>query len=105
MYYGEWPRGNVDHINGIPHDNRISNLRLATQTQNMQNTKLRSDNTSGVKGVYWVKRRRKWSAFISYGGKVRNLGSYATKEEAISVRRAAAERHFGQFVRRKEHGG
>jgi hypothetical protein len=50
--YGHLPKY-IDHINGIKHDNRLCNLRDCTNSENMRNSKIRSDNTSGVKGVSW----------------------------------------------------
>lgn len=97
-YYGEWPNTGIDHINRNSSDNRIANLRLADQTRNSQNSSLRSDNTSGVKGVYWVSKEQKWAAFININKKVTQLGRYESKEEAIRVRQDAAKRYFGEFA-------
>jgi hypothetical protein len=99
LHYGEWPEQAIDHINGKPDDNRIINLRLATQTENLRNAKIRKDNTSGHKGVYFSKRGKKWCAYINYGGKLKMLGRYETKEEAINRRRLEAELIFGEFAR------
>ncbi len=53
MHNGAIPKGlEVDHINRVPDDNRIENLRLVTRSQNALNTKLKSTNTLGIKGVY-----------------------------------------------------
>ena len=48
---GEWPTEEIDHINGVESDNRMANLRQASHQQNLYNTKMRSTNTSGFKGV------------------------------------------------------
>lgn len=64
---GEMPEF-VDHINGIRHDNRWENLRAATKVQNCLNSSIRSDNTSGVKGVSWCKTRKKWVGYIKAPG-------------------------------------
>ena len=58
----------VDHIFHNPLDNRRNNLRFATSTQQKFNTKLRSDNTSGHRGIYWDKERSKWHVNISNRG-------------------------------------
>ena len=60
--HGEWPARNLDHANRDKGDNRIANLRLVTQGQNLLNTGVFAHNTSGVRGVYWDKARKKWIA-------------------------------------------
>ena len=62
--YGEWPRDQIDHINGVRDDNRISNLREATSAQNCSNKGMSKNNTSGFKGVSWYKPTSKWGARI-----------------------------------------
>lgn len=105
MHYGEWPSGAIDHINGIPDDNRVSNLRIANHSQNMMNTRLRRDNTSGYKGVAWCKKASKWQVYITYDGKTRSLGRFSSLQEAIAVRRRAAAIHFGRFARESDDRG
>lgn len=87
----------VDHINGYGLDNRTCNLRLATPSQNGFNSALAKDNTSGVKGVCWEKRRHKWRAVIVVNGRQTHLGNFATLDEARLAREAAAERMHGEF--------
>lgn len=100
LTYGEWPPGFLDHANNNPADNRIANLRLATQSQNCMNTKLRVDTTSGAKGVSWSKKRKKWVAYINLhtGSKRIYLGVFEDKEEAIAARQRAALQFFGEFA-------
>ncbi|MFN7185461.1 MAG: hypothetical protein ACK5VE_03710 [Alphaproteobacteria bacterium] len=89
----------TDHADGNSLHNFRSNLRPATRPQNAQNARLRSDNTSGVKGVTWAKRERKWKAQISHQGRHLNLGDFDTIEAAKAVvLQARAELH-GQFGR------
>lgn len=97
--FGVWPNGEIDHINGDPLDNRICNLREASRHQNCFNTKIRSDNTSGVKGVSVCPRGKPWRAQININKKVVVLGHYLTKEEAIERRRQAEREIHGEFVR------
>lgn len=66
---GTWPTEQVDHINGVRTDNRISNLREATVAENQWNAKARSDNTSGIKGVSWDKQKGRWHARVKKNGK------------------------------------
>lgn len=96
---GEWPKGEVDHKNMVRTDSRWANLRLATSGQNKRNTRARSRNKIGLKGVSWHVCSRKWRSRIYLDGKERNLGLYDTPEEAHKAYAAAARRHFGEFGR------
>ena len=88
----------VDHINCDGLDNRRSNLRIVTQSQNNMNARLRKDNTSGFKGVYFYKPNQKWKAQIQVG-KNRHIGYFDTPEEAARAYDAEARKHFGEFAR------
>lgn len=79
----------VDHINNNGLDNRKSNLRIVTHQINMTNQKKRSDNTSGVTGVYWFKTRNRWKAEITVNGKKYQIGYFKTKDQAVEARRIA----------------
>lgn len=94
---GEWPVGQVDHIDGDPSDNR--RLREVTNAQNQRNAKRRSDNKSGHKGVCWSKHRQKWHSYIYENGRCRTLGFFSDKTEAIMARKTAAVQMFGEYVR------
>jgi hypothetical protein len=94
LHYGEWPTGNIDHINGDPADNRIVNLRCVSHAENCRNQKLRSTNTSGVMGVRLNKATGKWDAFIRANYRHVHLGRFATKDEAVAARKQA-ERSAG----------
>ena len=96
--HGEWPSTDVDHINRIPADNRISNLRLATRSQNMANCGTRSTNTSGVKGVYWSKRKNRWIARVQKDGKHGWVGSFEHLEDAARAVKEAYVREFGAYA-------
>lgn len=100
--FGEYPECVVDHINGIKDDDRIVNLRLATQSKNIANCGMFAHNTSGYKGVYYYKSRAEkgwapWWAYISYNGKRKSLGYFNSKEDAAEVRRNAEIEFFGEF--------
>lgn len=90
--YGEEP-DQLDHIDGNPANNRRANLRSVTPEENQRNTKMRSDNTSGVVGVQYRKDTNKWRAYISVKSSQLNLGSFETMEEAIEARQAAEIEH------------
>ena len=85
-HYGDWPKGQIDHINRNKGDNRIENLRDITQTQNARNCDLRKCNTSGYRGVLKT-RIGKWQSQIKLDGSYINLGIFEFKHEAISARR------------------
>ena len=95
---GRWPRGTLDHINRVRDDNRIANLRLATQSQQGHNSGVRRDNTSGFRGVYYnnrkQKRVRRWHARLYVEGKCIDLGYYMTREEAAAAYEAARNRYI-----------
>lgn len=98
--YGEWPRMNLDHVNAIKTDNRIHNLREATYRQNKANTPIQRNNTSGLKGVFWYAKIRKWRASIGIYGRRIRVGDYLTAAEAHEAYARAAVRQYGEFARR-----
>lgn len=89
MATGEWPPDQIDHINGDPVDNRIQNLRAATQMENGRNQPMPCTNTSGVVGVHWHKAGGKWQASIRVGGKNIHLGMFDRIENAAQARKFA----------------
>lgn len=95
---GEWPKDQIDHINGNPSDNRWSNLREATQSQNKANTRAYRNSKSGIVGVCWSASNRKWNASINKDGKRIHLGRYHDLATAISVRQAKAKELFGELA-------
>ena len=85
MYvHGRLPINQLDHINGVRLDNRISNLREATDAQNRQNLGVSKKNTSGYMGVFWHKKSGKWMSQIRCGEKLTYLGLFETKEDAYA---------------------
>jgi hypothetical protein len=97
----------VDHINGDTLDNRRANLRAVTTKENARNIRgPRSHNTSGALGVSYDKSRGKWMAFICQDKKLRNLGRFDNKDDAIAARLAAESVEWGIQPRRAgAHGG
>ena len=97
-FLNEYPNDMViDHINLNKLDNRRSNLRICTYSQNNMNTKIKSSNTSGTKGVWWNAKREKWIAEIMIDNKKYYLGEFINKEEAIKTRKEAEIKYFGEF--------
>ena len=96
--HGRWPNGDVDHIDGNRADNRIANLREATRTQNNCNASLRRNNKSGVTGVSWVRQRLKWTARVYVGNSGVYLGVFNTFDEAVTARKAAADKYYREFA-------
>lgn len=95
---GLLPSMEIDHINRKRDDNRASNLREASSSQNKANTSLRVDNTSGTKGVSYCRQREKYVAQISSSGLKRNLGRYATFAEAKQAYMTASMKFNGDFM-------
>lgn len=96
LHYGEWPRDSVDHINGVPTDNRIENLRTCSHSENSRNRKIPTSNTSGAMGVCFRKRKGEggvWQATIKVHGVTTNIGSFAKFEDAVEARKMAEIEH------------
>lgn len=97
---GQWPSDEIDHIDLDPSNNRWSNLREANRSTNIANTKRRSDNTSGLKGVYRGQgKKRPWRAEITLHKKRVFIGAFATMDEAKAAYDALAIEHYCEFAR------
>lgn len=92
------PGQEVDHINHDGLCNTRSNLRLCSKSENCCNRRLSSNSRSGFKGVSWNKYHKKWSAYISLGGKHRYLGYFSTKIQAAQAYNNAAVSLHGTFA-------
>lgn len=79
---GSWPEGGLDHIDGDGANNRIENLRPCNQTQNMQNVRAHKGSASGLLGVSWESRTKKWRAQIKAGDYHKRLGRFDDKIQA-----------------------
>lgn len=97
MHHGEW-KLRIDHKDNDSLNDRIENLRPATRSQNMANSLLSKNNTSGQKGVSWHKRQRKWIARIMVDRKPIQLGSFDDPIEAKAAYDEAAKKYFGEFA-------
>jgi hypothetical protein len=94
---GAWPEKMLDHIDGNRGNNRMSNLREVTRSQNQYNRKVMGYALSGLKGASYNARDRKWQATIRIDGKSKNLGYFDTAEAAHLAYCEAASRHFGEY--------
>lgn len=92
----------VDHIDSDSFNNQRGNLRHCTQQQNLRNSRIRSDNTTGYKGVSYFKRTKKYIAYITIDGVNKHLGYFKDVISAARAYNEAAMQHFGEFSRFNE---
>lgn len=88
----------TDHINRDKLDNRKANLRICSDAENKANSKIRSNNKSGYKGVHIEKRTNRWCAQIGKNNKITHLGTFDSPEEAAMAYDIAAKRIHGEFA-------
>ena len=89
----------IDHIDGNGLNCCVANMRYATKSNNMQNSKKPCNNSSGVKGVCWHKRGKKWEAYISTNGKRKHLGLFSIISDAETAYKNASSKYHGEFGR------
>ena len=98
MQHGYIPKV-VDHIDGNTANNKIENLRESSKSFNACNSKISSRNTSGHKGVIWLKREKKWVARVQINKKVIHLGTFVDKELACLVADEGRILYHGEHAR------
>lgn len=96
IHYGKWPQGIVDHIDGDCTNDRIENLRDVSVSENNRNQRISARNTSGKVGVTFYLRTSQWRAWISVNGRVKSLGYFQSRDEAVKAR-VDAENSEGFF--------
>ena len=97
MFNGYLPE-EIDHIDGNTLNNKIENLREANRQENCLNRKKRSNNTSGVKGVYWHKKCNKWQVSLSVNKKLRYFGLFKDFDLAVTKANELRSKHHGEFA-------
>ena len=97
MFHGYMPK-KIDHINKNKSDNRIENLRKATDSQNQHNRTVSKNNTSGVKNVSWSKRIKKWQVIVMLNNKYNHCGYYSDIELADLVAQEARNKYHKEFA-------
>jgi len=102
--YGKFPEKQIDHINHDKADNKINNLRDVSNSINQINIGIRSNNTSGVKGVTFNRQEKKWHSFIKIKGRKNHIGSYRLFNDAVQARQITEiilgwHKHTGQLMR------
>ena len=90
---GNWPPEHMDHLNGVRDDNRWKNLRAATRSENLRNSKRYTTNSTGIAGVRWRPDNKKWQARIRNAGRMECLGSTPDFFEACCRRKSAELKH------------
>lgn len=95
--HGEWPKQQIDHIDGNKSNNAISNLREASHSQNNWNKTKKRNNASGFKGVHWHSRDKTWRAEIRSGGVRHHLGSFSSADQAAAAYAAASKVLHGDY--------
>jgi hypothetical protein len=102
IYHGIDPgEMDIDHIDGNPLNNFISNLRLASRMQNGWNRRNKSNNKSGYSGVFFCNQKRKWCARIVVNKKMIHLGFVDCLDDAIAKRKAAEAEYHSDFSKQK----
>lgn len=97
LHHGVAPKI-LDHIDGNRQNNKIANLREATSSQNSMNSKIKKDNTSGVKGVHLHKPTGKWIVRVNINKQRKHLGLFEDFELAALVATEARDKYYGEFA-------
>lgn len=88
-FHGEFPVGQIDHVNHCRDDNRLKNLRVVSEKENHKNRQKNINNTSGVMGIYWDKQSEKWYAQIKVDCQSKRLGRFKDFFEAVCARKSS----------------
>lgn len=98
LYHKGYSPKCIDHIDGNYLNNRIENLRESTIAENQWNCKIRKDNSSGFKNVYYVKKSGNWRVLLQLNNKSKSFGTFKDLELAAFVAEQAREKYHGEFA-------
>lgn len=98
LHYGEWPSRMLDHKDQNPSNNKISNLRECSRSENGRNRQSKKNSSSGYLGVCWGKYQNKWLAQARFNGKLVYLGSFTEEVDAAKAYDNFAKQFFGVFA-------
>lgn len=96
--FGVWPSGPIDHIDRVKTNNALKNLRQVTNAENIHNMDFRKDNKSGIRGVSWDKKNKKWTAKICLHRKQMYLGLFATLDDANRAYQTARDQLHPAYI-------
>jgi hypothetical protein len=99
IHYGSWPEGEVDHADTNRLNNKVTNLRVASHSQNQANGKAYKNNKTGFKGVYWDPKAEVYSVQIRANRRLTTVGRFRCLEEAVAAHAKAHRERFGEFSR------
>lgn len=88
----------VDHKDGNGINNQRLNIRVCTKAENSRNRGHQKNSASGVKGVVWDAKRKKWVAYIKLNGKSKNIGGFDDISQAEAAYHGAAKQLFGEYA-------
>lgn len=97
-FYGDPGSQIIDHINRVRNDDRLENLRIATESENRRSSAMYRTNTSGFKGVTFEKSVGRWKAYIYVQNRRIHLGIFASKLEAADAYQKASQKFHGAFM-------
>lgn len=95
---GEWPKNQIDHVNRIRSDNRFENLRECSGSENSWNKGAQSNSKTGVRGISWVKARKKWVVKLNKGREVVYVDFFEDFKQAKEAWEIKSKEIYGEFA-------
>lgn len=99
IHYNSWPNGEIDHIDGDRLNNKLSNLRVVTRSQNMFNAKTKQNSSSGIKNVQWDNSSQSWRVRVRVNGKRYHVGRFTEIEKAAEAAKEFMLKSHKQYAR------
>lgn len=100
-FHGVWPENEIDHRYGVRNDNRINELREATDSENGCNKVMQRNNKSGFVGVHFDSQRGKYRSSANIGGRRYDFGFFNSAEEGAAARQRGIDALHGDFAVKK----